>query len=49
MPVDAKMTKFDLPGGVIWNGDLSKVRPVTSWNDDYLKQNVTESIAQVGS
>ncbi len=46
MPVDAKMTKFDLPGGVIWNGDLSKVRPVTSWNDDYLKANVTESIAR---
>jgi hydrogenase large subunit len=45
MPVDAKMTRFDLPGGVIWNGDLSKVRPVTSWNDDYLKQNITESIA----
>jgi hydrogenase large subunit len=46
MPTDVKMTKFDLPGGVIWNGDLSKVRPVTSWNDDYLKQNVTESIAR---
>ena len=45
MPLDQKMTTFDLPGGVIWNGDLSKVRPVTSWNDDYLKQNVTESIA----
>jgi hydrogenase large subunit len=46
MPVDAKMTKFDLPGGIIWNGDLSKVRPVTSWNDEYLRQNVTESIAR---
>ncbi len=46
MPTDAKMTKFDLPGGVIWNGDLGKIRPVTSWNDDYLRQNVTESIAR---
>jgi hydrogenase large subunit len=46
MPTDAKMTQFDLPGGVIWNGDLSKVRPITSWNDDYLRQNVTESIAR---
>ncbi|HVI92649.1 MAG TPA: nickel-dependent hydrogenase large subunit, partial [Anaeromyxobacter sp.] len=46
MPLDAKMTKFDLPGGIIWNGDLSKVRPVTSWNDEYLKANVTESIAR---
>ena len=39
------MTQFDLPGGIIWNGDLSNVQPVTSWKDDYLKQNVTESIA----
>src|SRR5512145_3021798 len=46
MPTDAKMTQFDLPGGVIWNGDLSKIRPVSSWNDDYLRQNVTESIAR---
>jgi hydrogenase large subunit len=46
MPLDAKATKFDLPGGVIWNGDLGKVRPVTSWNDAYLAQNVTESIAR---
>ncbi len=46
MPTDSKMTKFDLPGGVIWNGDLGKVRPIASWNDDYLRQNVTESIAR---
>ncbi len=46
MPTDSKMTQFDLPGGVIWNGDLGKVRPIASWNDDYLRQNVTESIAR---
>jgi len=46
LPTDAKMTRFDLPGGVIWNGDLGKIRPVTSWNDEYLKLNVTESIAR---
>jgi len=46
LPTDAKMTRFDLPGGVIWNGDLGKVRPIASWNDDYLRQNVTESIAR---
>jgi hydrogenase large subunit len=46
MPVDAKMTKFDLPGGIIWNGDLANVKPITSWNDEYLRQNVTESIAR---
>jgi hydrogenase large subunit len=46
MPTDAKMTRFDLPGGIIWNGDLSNVKPIASWNDDYLRQNVTESIAR---
>jgi hydrogenase large subunit len=46
MPVDARATRFDLPGGVIWNGDLSKVRPVAGWDDAYLRQNVTESIAR---
>jgi hydrogenase large subunit len=46
LPTDARMTRFDLPGGVIWDGDLGRVRPVTSWNDDYLRQNVTESIAR---
>jgi hydrogenase large subunit len=45
MPTDAKMTKFDLPGGVIWNADLGKVRKIEGWNDPYLKDNVTESVA----
>src|SRR5512141_395221 len=44
MPVDAKMTKFDLPGGVIMAGQAG-VRRIESWNDAYLKANVTESIA----
>jgi hydrogenase large subunit len=44
LPVDAKMTKFDLPGGVVFAGQ--KLRPITSWNDDFLKANVTESIAR---
>ncbi len=46
MPTDSKMTKFDLPGGVIMNGDLGNIRPIATWNDDYLRQNVTESIAR---
>ena len=44
LPVDAKMTKFDLPGGVIMAGQAG-VRKIESWNDAYLKANVTESIA----
>jgi hydrogenase large subunit len=46
LPTDEKMTQFDLPGGVIWNGEMKVAHPITSWNDDYLKQNVTESIAR---
>ena len=45
LPTDEKMTKFDLPGGVIWNGELKVAHDIKTWNDDYLKQNVTESIA----
>ena len=44
LPVDARMTKFDLPGGVIMAGRPG-VQKIESWNDDYLKKNVTESIA----
>ena len=45
LPTDARMTAFDLPGGVIMAGRPG-VQQVTSWNDDYLKRNVTESIAR---
>jgi hydrogenase large subunit len=46
LPSDVKMTKFALPGGVIWNGELKVARHIESWGDDYLRQNVTESIAR---
>ncbi len=45
LPTDVKMTQFDLPGGVIVAGQPG-VRKIESWNDDYLKANVTESIAR---
>jgi len=45
LPTDAKMTRFDLPGGVIVDGDLARIRPITSWDDPYLKTHVEESIA----
>jgi hydrogenase large subunit len=44
LPTDGKMTSFDLPGGVIVAGQPG-VRKIESWNDEYLKANVTESIA----
>ena len=45
LPLDAKGTKFDLPGGTIFGGDLSTVREIKSFGDPYFKDNVTESIA----
>ncbi|GAB4332767.1 MAG: nickel-dependent hydrogenase large subunit [Desulfobulbaceae bacterium] len=46
MVLDTKATKFDLPGGTIMNGDLSTVKPFTSFNDQYFKENVVECIAR---
>ena len=43
LPLDTKGTVFDLPGGVIWNGDLSTYKPITKFGDPYFKDNVTES------
>ncbi len=45
LPLDTKGTKFDLPGGTIFNGDLSTVREIKSFDEPYFKENVTESIA----
>jgi len=46
MVLDTKSTSFDLPGGTIMNGDLGTVKPFTSFNDSYLKENVVECIAR---
>jgi hydrogenase large subunit len=46
LPLDAKGTKFDLPGGTIFDGDLKTARPITSFTDPYFKDNVAESIAR---
>jgi hydrogenase large subunit len=44
LPTDAKGTQFDLPGGTIFNGDLSKVTAITSFEDPYFQKNVSECI-----
>ncbi len=44
MPLDTKGTLFDLPGGTIFNGDLSTFTPIKSFNDPYFKENIKESI-----
>lgn len=45
LPLDAKGTQFDLPGGTIFGGDLGTVKAIESFQDAYFKENVTESIA----
>jgi hydrogenase large subunit len=45
LPLDTKGTKFDLPGGTIFNGDLATVKEIKSFDDPYFKENITESIA----
>jgi hydrogenase large subunit len=44
-PEDSANTRFSLPGGIITQGDLQKVRPVTSHSDPYLIDNIQESVA----
>jgi len=44
LPTDAKATRFDLPGGVIMNGDLAGVKPIATFDDPYFRDNVTEAI-----
>jgi hydrogenase large subunit len=45
LPVDAKGTEYDLPGGTIMGGDLGTYRPIAAFGDSYFEENVTESVA----
>ncbi|HEU4521123.1 MAG TPA: nickel-dependent hydrogenase large subunit [Thermoanaerobaculia bacterium] len=42
LPLDTKSTQYDLPGGVIMNGDLSSYRPISGPNDEFWRRGVTE-------
>lgn len=44
MPMDTKGTIFTLPGGYIPNGDVGKFTPITSYQDEFFKNGVKESI-----
>ena len=46
LPTDAAMTRFDLPGGTIRDGDLAKVHAITDHKDPYFRDHVEESIAR---
>jgi hydrogenase large subunit len=42
LPLDAAATKFDLPGGLILNGDLADVQPIVDWQAPDFRKAVTE-------
>ncbi|HSL91935.1 MAG TPA: nickel-dependent hydrogenase large subunit [Candidatus Limnocylindrales bacterium] len=46
LPLDGKGTKFDLPGGTIFDGNLETMKPIVSFQDPYFRENVSESIAR---
>jgi len=45
LPLDTAGTQFDLPGGTMMNGDIGSVKPISRFGDEYLLDNVKESIA----
>ncbi len=45
MVLNTKADKFDLPGGTILNGDLTTVKGITSFRDEYFEKNVKENIS----
>ncbi len=45
LPLDTAGTEFDLPGGTMMNGDIGSVKPISKFGDEYLLDNVKESIA----
>ncbi len=44
MVLNTNSTKFDLPGGTIMDGDLGTVKGITSFHDEYFRDNVVENI-----
>ena len=45
MPLDTKGTRFDLPGGTIFDGRIETIRTFDGFQDPYFRDNVSESIA----
>ena len=46
LPVDAKGTKFELPGGVITGGNLSSLQSIENWRDQPVRTAVAEDITR---
>ena len=43
-PLDTKGTVFDLFGGFIAGGDLKSFKPITTFNDEYFRDGVSEAV-----
>mgnify|MGYP001822608012 FL=1 len=46
LPTDGAATEFDLPGGVIVEGDLANVRLMDGWKDGPWREAVTEDVTR---
>ncbi|MFZ1641019.1 MAG: nickel-dependent hydrogenase large subunit [Candidatus Contendobacter sp.] len=44
LPLDTKGTQFELPGGYIAKGDLASFKPITSYQDEFFRDGVKESV-----
>ena len=44
LPLDSASTKFDLPGGTIFDGDPGTVHAITGSRDDYFRKSVVEDV-----
>ncbi len=44
IPLDTRGTVFAMPGGYIEGGDLTKFKPIKTFNDDYFREGVKECI-----
>ena len=45
LPTDGKATAFDLPGGIIFGGDLAGMHVMKDWKDPRFRAGVTEDVA----
>jgi hydrogenase large subunit len=45
LPLDETGESFDLPGGTIMGADLSTQQPISTFNDEYFRDGVKESVA----
>jgi hydrogenase large subunit len=44
LPTDAKATHFDLPGGLIMDGNLASVQSIINWRDEAFRAAVAEDV-----